>query len=232
MIHHLLAISTSKLQSPDGNPKEKQYEENPEVVALQCRVSTNSTLPPPLVAAAGKRSRPDEFVREHWRWAVEAFLNYAFGDNWPGRLALLTRSGEPALYPLNFQAQEIPDFEHEIERLELQSMDSSGKMQLQSKRRLEKEKQRIREKLQEQWTDSERLRAGEVRSFLSEEEEARLTGFWARFEERFGGDWKERLQWEKESGEWRLDGGFAVLHRGLFCQSFVVAPTMVLRRAA
>jgi hypothetical protein len=163
---------------------------------------------------------------------VEAFLNYAFGDNWPGRLALLTRSGEPALYPLNFQAQEIPDFEHEIERLELQSMDSSGKMQLQSKRRLEKEKQRIREKLQEQWTDSERLRAGEVRSFLLEEEEARLTGFWARFEERFGGDWKERLQWEKESGEWRLDGGFAAPHRGVFCQSFVVAPTMVLRRAA
>lgn len=158
-------------------------------------------------AAGDRRSRPDEVVRTHWRWAVEGFLCHVLGDNWPDRLARLTRTGELALYPVHFQRPLLmPDFESEVERIAEQDAETSGKAPLQSKRRLEKEKQRIREKLEDQWESGERLRAGDVRAFFTEEEEARYEGFWAAFEGRFGADWKKRLKWDKGARQWELDG--------------------------
>ncbi|GAQ86703.1 hypothetical protein KFL_003060020 [Klebsormidium nitens] len=153
-----------------------------------------------------RRSRPEEAVRYHWRWAVEGFLCHMLGDNWPDRLARLTRTGELALYPVHFQPQEMPYFEAEVDRIAAQDAEMTGKAHLQSKRRLEKEKQRIREKLEDQWEAGERMRAGDVRAFFTEEEEARYEGFWAAFEGRFGGNWKERLVWDREARQWELDG--------------------------
>ena len=105
----------------------------------------------------------------------------------------------------------MPDFESEVDRIAAQDAEMTGKAHLQSKRRLEKEKQRIREKLEDQWEVGERMRAGDVRAFFTEEEEARYEGFWAAFEGRFGANWKEKLVWDREDRQWELDGGWTVM---------------------